>query len=226
MSVSVEIDPGVVSKGQAGMESDVKFWDRIARKYAAQPVKNVAAYEATLDRVRAYLRGGDRVLEVGCGTGSTALRLADEVANYVATDVSPAMIGIARGKLAESGAENLEFAVAPVVDTRFESESFDVVFGSSILHLVDDLPAAVARAHQVLKPGGYYITKTPCLGQMGWPLRLLIPVLRVIGKAPSVLFFGKSELEAAIRGAGFGIVEAQSFEGAPNNWFVVARKAG
>ncbi|MDJ0629536.1 MAG: class I SAM-dependent methyltransferase [Rhodobacter sp.] len=225
MSVSVEIDPRRQVKGTSGLVSGTKFWDRIARKYAAQPVKNVAAYRATLDRVRSYLRPGDRMLEVGCGTGSTALTLAGEVESYVASDVSPGMIGIAREKLAADGAPNLEFTVAPVVETRFDAGSFDVVFGSSIYHLVDDLGASLRRAHELLKPGGLFISKTPCLGEMSRLIRLAIPVMRFFGKAPdTVLNFTKAELEASIRKAGFEIVEARAFEGAPNSWFVVARK--
>ncbi|MDJ0824633.1 MAG: class I SAM-dependent methyltransferase [Rhodobacter sp.] len=205
------------------MKSETKFWDRIARKYASQPVKNLPAYEATLDRVRSYLRPEDRVLEVGCGTGSTALTLAPEVAAYVASDVSPGMIEIAREKLAADGAKNLEFTVAPVVETRFETGTFDVVFGSSIYHLVDDLQASVVRAQELLKPGGLFISKTPCIGHM-WYLKPVIGAMQLIGKAPGVLYFRKAELEATIRAAGFEIIEARAFDGAPNNWFVVAKK--
>ena len=150
MSISIEIELRTQPERTAEVTSEAKFWDRIARKYAASPVKNVAAYTATLDRVRRHLRPEHRVLEVGCGTGSTALTLAGEVSRYVASDISPVMIEIAREKLAESGVKNLEFVVAPAVETRFEPGSFDVVFGSSIYHLVDDLDAAFTRAHELL----------------------------------------------------------------------------
>ena len=46
------------------------FWDRIAERYAAQPVRNPQAYEHTLERVRAYLKPSDRALELGCGCGA------------------------------------------------------------------------------------------------------------------------------------------------------------
>ena len=64
------------------------FWDKIAPRYAKKPVADPAAYEEKLARVRALLRAEDRVLEIGCGTGSTALRLASRVAEITATDIS------------------------------------------------------------------------------------------------------------------------------------------
>lgn len=206
------------------MIAEAKFWDRIAPKYARDPIKNMAAYEATMARVRSHLSADDRVLEVGCGTGSTALKLADGVAHVTASDISGGMIGIARGKAREAGVGNVEFTVAPVVETRFERESFDAVLGFNILHLVRDLPAALARAHEVLRPGGLLITKTPCLGQMNPLLRLAIPVMQLFGKAPFVAVFRAPDLEASIRQAGFQIAEARAFDGAPHSWFVVARK--
>ena len=75
------------------------FWDRIAPKYARKPVKDPAAYEDKLSRVRAALRPTDCILEIGCGTGSTALRLAPGVTHITATDASRGMIGIAQSKL-------------------------------------------------------------------------------------------------------------------------------
>ncbi|WP_342070622.1 hypothetical protein [Yoonia algicola] len=52
------------------------FWNRVARRYAATPMRNQAAYEATLERISAHLKPTDPVLELGCGTQSTALRLS------------------------------------------------------------------------------------------------------------------------------------------------------
>ncbi|MBB5050595.1 cyclopropane fatty-acyl-phospholipid synthase-like methyltransferase [Afipia massiliensis] len=57
--------------------SDARFWDRSSRKYAVSAIADQAGYERTLDRTRALLGPNDRVLELGCGTGTTALRLAD-----------------------------------------------------------------------------------------------------------------------------------------------------
>ena len=80
--------------------SDARFWDRSSRKYAKSSIADLNGYERTLERTRAYLQPGDSVLELGCGTGTTALRLADGVQSYLATDISGGMIAIAEEKLA------------------------------------------------------------------------------------------------------------------------------
>jgi SAM-dependent methyltransferase len=53
-----------------------RFWDRIARRYAADPIADMPGYEATLQRVQGLLSTEQEVLEIGCGTGTTALLLA------------------------------------------------------------------------------------------------------------------------------------------------------
>jgi len=206
------------------MIADVTFWDRIAPKYAKSPIKNMQAYEATLERVRAYVPKDADVLEIGCGTGGTALKLAGSVGRYLGCDISAGMIDIARTRKAEAGVQNVDFTVAPVVETQFEPESFDAVLGFNILHLVPDLGAAVARVHQLLKPGGLFITKTPCLAQMGFYIRLILPVMQVFGKAPYVAMLRAAEVEQAITAAGFELVEEGYFDKGKVGRFLVARK--
>ena len=98
------------------------------------------------------------------------------------------------------------------------------VLGFNILHLVPDLPASLARAHELLRPGGLYITKTPCLGEMGWHIKMLLPVMRFFGKAPFVQIFSAEQLEVLMRKAGFEIEDARVFDGAPQSRFIVGRK--
>ena len=62
------------------LSKETQFWDRIAPRYAKSPVRDQAAYEHTLDRVAHYLRPEHQVLELGCGTGTTAVHLAPKAA--------------------------------------------------------------------------------------------------------------------------------------------------
>ena len=77
------------------MSQDKAFWDRIARKYAQDPIADQTSYEHKLEKTRAHFTPGSRVLEYGCGTGSTAILHAPHVREIVATDLSDEMIAIA-----------------------------------------------------------------------------------------------------------------------------------
>jgi ubiquinone/menaquinone biosynthesis C-methylase UbiE len=186
---------------------DARFWDRIARKYAADKIKDPEGYERTLGRTGPYLKTTDTVLELGCGTGTTALRLAPRVQRLVATDLSREMIAIAREKASAQGCANVEFAVAPADGTPQHDTAFDAVLAFNVLHLVGDSEAVIARAAQVLKPGGLFISKTPCIAEMHPLIRFAVPIARFIGKAPHVSFFAAPALESAIEAAGFTILE-------------------
>ncbi len=182
--------------------ADARFWDRIARKYAADPIKDMDGYARTIDRTRHYLRSTDTVLELGCGTGTTALKLAAHVSRMVATDLSGEMIAIAREKAAAQACGNAEFAVATPENTSWPDSSFDAVLAFNLWHLVADRTSALAHVHRVLKPGGLFVSKTPCLAEMNPLIRLAVPVMQFVGKAPYVAIFSASRARARDRSRG------------------------
>ncbi len=206
------------------MTTDAVFWTKLAPKYARSSVADVPAYEHTLARTRSYLREDDRVLELGCGTGSTALRLADAAAEIVATDFADGMIRIARDKAAAADVQNVEFRVADTGLDGFKPERFDAVLAFNLFHLVTDLDAALGRAREVLKPGGYLISKTVCM-RGAWYLVPLIRILQLVGKAPFVAMLSPDELRAKMEARGFEIVETAHHNKSTRGYFVVARKA-
>ena len=212
--------------------ADARFWDRIARKYAADPIKDLDGYARTVDRTRDYLRGTDTVLELGCGTGSTALKLAAYVSRIVATDLSSEMIAIAREKAAAQACGNAEFAVTTperaADGVPWPDGSFDAVLAFNLWHLVADRTSALAHIHRLLKPGGLFVSKTPCLAEMNPLIRLAVPVMQLVGKAPYVAIFSAAALEREIEAAGFAIIErARHGSGRKDaRIFIVARKAG
>ncbi len=199
------------------------FWDNIAEKYAKKPVADPAAYEEKLARIRAALRAEHRVLEVGCGTGSTALRLAPAVTKITATDFSRAMIDIAERKRAAAGIANVRFVRADAEDIQ-PGAPFDVVMAFSLLHLVQDVPSVLRSVHDQLKPGGLLLTKTVCLGDANAALRLFVRALGLIGVAPPVATLSKAELSRALVHAGFDLLECRFFGKGRLNPFIVAQR--
>lgn len=205
------------------MATNASFWDKIADKYAASPIKNTVAYEETLSRTRGYLSADQNALEVGCGTGSTALLLAPNVKHMTASDISKRMIEIGTEKAEAQGVKNITFRHAPLPDDALAPGSFDRVLCFNALHLVPDLTLALRNVRDALKPDGIFISKTPCLAQQTRLWGIPIFLLRLIGKAPYVRLLTFASLEQSIRDEGFEIVETDTLP-KPFSRFVVARK--
>ena len=108
-----------------------QFWDRRADAYSKKPVPDLEAYEQTLERVRAHLTPNDRVLELGCGTGMTARKLAACAREIVATDYSAEMIAIATAKAGLEGLSHVRFQRCTLDDETLAASSFARVDGSS-----------------------------------------------------------------------------------------------
>ncbi len=204
--------------------SDARFWDKTSRKYARNAVADPAGYERTLDCTRECLTPQSSVLELGCGTGSTALVLAGGVESYLATDVSPEMISIAKSKHADKPVPGLTFETATAETVA--GTGYDAILGFNYLHLVRDLPGTLRRIHDLLNDGGVFISKTPCVGDMNPLIRLAIPVMRAIGKAPHVCVLQGGELGTAIDKAGFEILRTENHntKGNEPRPFIVAHK--
>jgi SAM-dependent methyltransferase len=108
-----------------------------------------------------------RVLEVGCGMGTFAERLARETgAEVVATDLSPRMVELA-------AARGLEARVADVQALPFADEEFDCAVANAMLYHVQDLDRALSELVRVLQPGGRLVALTIGSEHMGEVWRLV-----------------------------------------------------
>ncbi|MDQ8756225.1 methyltransferase domain-containing protein [Sphingosinicella sp. LHD-64] len=209
------------------LASDARFWDRSSRRYAESAIVDPDGYERTLECTRALLGSEASLLELGCGTGTTALRLAGDVRRYLATDISAGMIAIAEGKIEVKSIPTLSFRVATAEELVREETRFDAVLGFNYLHLVRNVKSTLRSIHVLLEDGGLFISKTPCLGDMNPLIRLLVlPAMQAVGKAPHASSFGASTLEQQILEAGFDIVliESHASKGADKRPYIVARK--
>ena len=211
------------------MQDAAKFWDKTAPSYAKSPIRDMDAYTYTLNRTRSYLKSSDRVLELGCGTGSTALLLAENVDHITASDLSEKMIQVGRDKASEQGITNVSFVRSDVLGNAIDDGPYDVVMAFNLIHLLEDPRAAIARVSQLLEPGGLFISKTVCTPGAGLPFRFrllltLLPVMQWLGKAPYVNFMDIEELEALIKAHGFEIMEAGNYPAAPPSRYLVAKR--
>jgi arsenite methyltransferase len=209
------------------MTTEAKFWDDIADKYAASPVKNVTAFERKQAITREHLRPDSHMLEIGCGTGSLALKLAASAGHIQGLDVSAEMVRIAQGKQQAQGVRNVTFQQGTLDGVvPFDLETFDSVLAFSILHLVQDRPLVLRNIFQLLKPGGSFISSNVCLGDSWVPLTPLITVARWFGKAPAVYSYDRATIVREMQDAGFTQVEERAVGAEKIVAFIVARKPG
>jgi len=104
----------------------------------------------------AKITAKDSVLEIGCGTGLFTGKVFDLTgAKITATDLSEDLLNLAKAKN-----PNAVFMVDDAMKMSFKNETFDVVFGSSVLHHLD-MTIALKEILRVMKPGGRMVFAEP-----------------------------------------------------------------
>jgi ubiquinone/menaquinone biosynthesis C-methylase UbiE len=208
------------------VEQSIRFWDKIADRYSRQPIADEAAYRKKLQVTREYFRPDMEVLEFGCGTGSTAIAHAPYVKHIRAIDVSSRMIEIARSKTEAQKVENVTFERSSIDELDVPDQSLDAVLALSILHLLENEEAVIARVYRMLRPGGIFVSSTACLRDSVLKyIKLVAPVARLLGLMPAVKVFTTEELVASLTGAGFEIAYQWRPADRKKAVFIVARKA-
>lgn len=215
--------PDGASAYGARTKSSPRFWDRTAKRYARKPVPDEAIYQRKLAITREYLRPDMSVMEFGCGTGSTALAHAPYVTHVHAIDFSAKMIEIAKAKADAAGIGNVTFTQSGIEEFDAPDASYDVILGLSVLHLLEDRKAAIAKVHRLLKLRGVFVSSTACIADMLPLFRYVAPAGRALGFLPYVDIFTGRELAADLHEAGFAI-EHQWQPGRKQAVFIVAGK--
>jgi SAM-dependent methyltransferase len=139
-----------------GMTWQIGVWDDMAEVYVREIDRRFAPI---VDRLltRAELRPGQRILDLGTGTGSVALASAPRVApdgHVLGVDISPEMLALARARASGAALANLSFADGRAEAIPAEGSSQDTVVASLSLMYVIDRAAAAREIARVLKPGG------------------------------------------------------------------------
>ena len=206
------------------MKRSAGFWDRVAERYARRPLADEAVYRKKLDITREYFRADMEVLEIGCGTGMTAIAHAPYVAHIRATDASAKMLEIARHRAAAGKVRNVSFEQAFVEDLDVAGGSIDAVLALSVLHLLDDPDSVLASLHRMLRPGGIFVSNTVCLGDKSRWIRAVARLGGLLGLLPPIRSLSRDEVENRVVAAGFEILRTWR----PDDGlavFIVARRA-
>jgi 2-polyprenyl-3-methyl-5-hydroxy-6-metoxy-1,4-benzoquinol methylase len=204
------------------------MWNKLAKNWDTPGVSLGENDLKIIERTKKYIGASSVVLDYGCATGSIALEIASMAKDVRGIDISANMVEIAKKKADERGIKNIVFTKAAIFDESLGKESFDVILSLSILHLVEETSQVMERINQLLKPGGVFISATPCLGEKAIVSVLMnVPIffLSKLGLIPSITFFSASSLAATITSAGFQIFEQEDLSVRPlRECFIVARK--
>ena len=115
----------------------------------ARQLEPASAHVVRLARVAA----GERLLDVGCGTGNAALLAVQAGAEVVGVDPASRLIGVARERASAEGVD-VDFVVGDAESLPFEDASFDVVLSVFGVIFTDDPELAIGEVLRVLRPGG------------------------------------------------------------------------
>jgi ubiquinone/menaquinone biosynthesis C-methylase UbiE len=145
---------------------------------------------------RAGVEPGGRVLDAGCGSGGTALSLADEPSApfVVGLDLEARFRGSGTRLAAEKGLSGRAvFAQGDATRLPFAAGSFDLVLSHSVIEHVAAAERYVAECHRVLRPGGVlYLATQPFLSFAGSHLPRLkvpVPVHLLVGRRAAFALF-------------------------------------
>lgn len=206
------------------MDKDIKFWNKVANKYSLQPIADMESYEHKLEKTREFFSKDTVALEIGCGTGSTALLHAPYVKHYMATDFSHEMINIAQKKLQNENIENITFERSSIFDVKV-NQPVDAILALNVLHLTENIDKTIAHANSLLKHNGVFITSTVCLGDNLKVFKLIAPIGRLLRLMPLLKIFTKSQLKESLQKNDFRIIyEWQPEHKRMASVFIIAEK--
>ena len=134
-----------------------RLWDHEADSFDDVPdhgLHDPIVREAWRSRLTEWLPSHPaKVLDVGCGTGSLSVLLAEQGYEVIGTDISPVMLERARAKAAVSG-KNIGFLRMDAAGLRLGSEQFDVIMCRHLLWMLPEPSRVLQSWTDLLLPGG------------------------------------------------------------------------
>jgi trans-aconitate methyltransferase len=157
------------------------------------------------------VKPGERVLDLGCGTGYLASQIKAQGAEVIGADPSPEMIAKAKFTYPD-----VDFVVASGADFRFD-EPFDAVFSNATLHWITDADPMIRNVYNHLKPGGRFVAEMGGKGNVEQTVAATAKVLDKYGyganKANNPWYFpSTAEYAAKLEAAGFRVIFTAHFD--------------
>ena len=204
--------------------SPEKFWNLISSKYAASPISDKSAYETKITKLKTYLTPEMSVLDIGCATGTQCGDIANNVKQVTGIDISSKLLAIAGQRMAERNLDNVDFLQTSVFDKTFQPGSFDMVMAFFVLHFFEDIDVVFERVHELLKPGGIFISETACLGNKNKLMGSLLRFAGHLGILPKINLLTTQQLEQSLKRAGFSITDKTKFSKSSDAEFTLTAK--
>ena len=195
-----------------------RYWNTVAGpRWVASPGFRERRNRESLALLlaRLGLRGGESVLEIGCGTGALTHPLAEVVGErgrVVAVDISEPMLGASRQRIAEHGLRNVTLHSGDAQVFAFEPAAFDLATSRMGVMFFADPAAAFRNIKGALKPGGSLVFAcwAPLAENRHWlisydiALRHLGPPAPLPAHEPGPLAFGDPDyIRRILAAAGF-----------------------
>jgi ubiquinone/menaquinone biosynthesis C-methylase UbiE len=186
--------------------SSAQFWGRLwgamPRDWAVAEERQMPTYETAIEHLG--IGAGQRVLDLGCGTGVFLRAAADRGAKVVGLDAAEGLLAVARERVPEA-----DLHAGDMQDLPFGDDGFDVVTGFSSLFFADDMTRALSEACRVCKPGGTVLAQVfgrPERCSLEVMKRAVMPLLGLAGEEPPYWRFDM--LEQVARDAGLTPLES------------------
>ncbi|MCH9661934.1 MAG: class I SAM-dependent methyltransferase [Bacteroidetes bacterium] len=211
------------------MSKSKKFWDNASKNYDKTEDRFEYIHQKSRKNTKRHLETSNVVLDYGCGTGTTACEIADDVKEIYAIDISSKMVEISKKKAAEKNIKNVTFVEGDIFDEKLKKESFDRILAFNMLHTIPNPENAVQRINELLKPDGLFISITPCLGDkmsfiVGLQIRL-VQIMCKIGIIPiPIRRIKSSDIDELITNGNFQNIDTEKIYKGASSYFMVAKK--
>jgi ubiquinone/menaquinone biosynthesis C-methylase UbiE len=207
-----------------------KFWDKNARRYDEGERQFAIVYKEIIAKTSRYLDLNDHLLDYGCATGTKTIELSYKVQHIHGLDISTEMINTAIKKKDALKITNISFSQGTIFSKDLEPASFDVIIAYGVIHLLENKEEVIRRIHELLKPGGLFISSIACFkDKMAFKNYLEFNaylLMQKLGLFPLHLNrFSAGDAETLISSQNFNIIEAEKMFHGMSSSFIVAEKS-